>query len=78
MSTKLSKLADTVRMAARTYDNGKRETAIKLISVVASKIENPEESKKLFSMVKNDIQTSGIKVYFHSIILGAGGTSVRL
>ena len=54
MSAKLSKLADTVCMAARTYDNGKRETAIKLISVIASKIETPEERKKLFSMVKND------------------------
>jgi hypothetical protein len=78
MSTKLSKLADTVRMAARSYDNGRRETAIKLISLVASKLETSEDSKKLFSMVSNDIQDSGIKTYFHSIILGAGGTSVRM
>lgn len=76
MTTKLSKLADTVRMAARTYDNGKRETAIKLISIVASKVNSPEDSQKLFSMVRDDIQQSGIKIYFNSIILGSGGTSI--
>lgn len=76
MTTKLSKLADTVRMAARTYDNGKRETAIKLISIVASKIDTSDDRQKLASMVKSDIQESGIKFYFQSIILGSGGTAV--
>lgn len=78
MNTKITKLADTVRMAARTYDNGKRETAIKLISIVASQVKTPEDRQQLASLVRSDLQNSGIKVYFHSIILGAGGTSVRL
>lgn len=78
MSTKLSKLADTVRMAARSYDNGKRDTGVKLISIVASRLESTEESKQLSSMVSRDLQNSGIKPYFHSIVLGAGGTSIRM
>jgi len=78
MSKKLFKLADTVRMAARSYDHGQRETGIKLISIVASKLASAEESRQLWSMVHQDLKTSGIRPYFHSIVLGAGGTCVRI
>lgn len=78
MSLKLSQLSETVRMAARTYDAGKRETAVKLITIVASKLEHSEERQKLLAMVERDISNSGLKTYFHSIIFGCGGTSVRL
>ncbi|WP_194058203.1 hypothetical protein [Nodosilinea sp. LEGE 06152] len=77
MTTNLLKLADTVRMAARTYDNGKRETALKLLSIVASKVETSEDGQRLFALVRSDIQNSGIRVYFQSIILGSGGTAVH-
>jgi hypothetical protein len=75
MSSKLSKLADVVRMAARSYDAGKRETAIKLIGTVASKLEFSERQKFL-AMVETDISHSGIRVYLRSIIVGHGGSSV--
>ncbi len=77
MTVRLAKLADTVRMAARTYDDGNRETAIKLISIVGSKVETLDDRQKLFSIVRGDIEASGIKVYFQPIILGSGGTAVR-
>jgi hypothetical protein len=77
MNAKLTKLADTVRMAARTYDNGKRDTAIKLISIVASQVHTPEDRQQLASMVRGDLEKSGVNPYFRSIIGGAGGTSVR-
>jgi hypothetical protein len=76
MTTNLSKLADVIRMAARAYDSGKRETALKLLAIVASKIETSEDRQKLLGLVRSDIQNSGIKVYFQSIILGSGGTAV--
>lgn len=76
MSSKLSKLADVVRMAARSYDAGKRETAIKLIGTVASKLEFPER-QKLLAMVESDISHSGIRVHLRSIIVGHGGSSVN-
>lgn len=65
-------------MAVRSYDAGKRETALKLITVVASKLEQAEERQKLLAMVDRDISNSGIKTYFYSIICGCGGTSIHL
>ncbi len=77
MPTNLSKLSDVIRMAARAYDGGKRETALKLLAIVASKIETLEDRQKLFALVRSDIQNSGIRVYFQSTILGSGGTAVH-
>lgn len=77
MDAKITKLADLVRMAARSYDAGKRETALKLISLVASKINTSEEQRQLELQVAQDISHSGIETYFRSIILGAGGTFKR-
>ncbi|NEO86599.1 MAG: hypothetical protein F6J87_20425 [Spirulina sp. SIO3F2] len=77
MDAKITKLADLVRMAARSYDAGKRETALKLISLVASKINTAEEQHQLELQVERDISSSGIETYFRSIILGSGGTFRR-
>lgn len=77
MDSKITKLADLVRMSARSYDAGKRDTALKLISLVASKIHTPEERRQLQLCVEHNLRNSGIEPYFRSIILGSGGTSVR-
>ena len=75
-TSKVSKLAEMVRMAARSYDAGQRETAIKLIGIVASKLEGPEDERYLDALVRQDIQNSQIRYYFQSIIFGKGGTSI--
>ncbi len=74
MSAKLVKLAEVVRMAARTYDAGRRDTAIRLISTVTSKLEISERQKFL-SMVNDDISNSGIRIHLHSIVIGHSGKS---
>ncbi len=76
MSSKLSKLADIVRIAARSYDAGKRDTAIKLVGIVASKLE-ASERQNFLNMVNNDIQGSGIRIYLQSIVIGHRGDSTN-
>lgn len=74
---KISKLADIIRMAIRAYNYGQPDTARKLISLVASRIETIEERRELQTLVERDIVTSPAKIYFQSIIFGQGGTSVK-
>ena len=70
-SKKITKLADTVRLAVRTYDNGKQETARNLLGLVASKIQDAEELRQLNSLVESTIRQSGAWVYYKSIVFGA-------
>ena len=70
-SKKITKLADTVRLAVRTYDNGKQETARNLLGLVASKIQDAEERRELNGLVESTIRQSGAWVYYKSIVFGA-------
>ncbi|MGD1942616.1 MAG: hypothetical protein ACFB0G_15020 [Leptolyngbyaceae cyanobacterium] len=70
-SKKITKLAETVRLAVRTYDNGKQETARNLLALVASKIQDAEERQELNGLVESTIRQSGSWVYYKSIVFGA-------
>lgn len=70
-SKKITKLAETVRLAVRTYDNGKPETARNLLGLVASKIQDAEERQELNGLVESTIRQSGAWVYYKSIVFGA-------
>lgn len=70
-SRKISKLADTVYLAVRTYDSGKRETALNLLALVASKIQDAEERQELNRLVEATIRHSGAWIYYKSIVFGA-------
>jgi len=76
MSSRLAGLADVVRIAARSYDAGKRDTAFKLLGMVASKLA-VESRQRFLLLIQKDIQHSGIKVYVQSIILGHGGSPIN-
>lgn len=70
-SQKITKLADTVRLGVRTYDNGKQETARNLLGLVASKIQDAEERRELNGLVESTMRQSGAWVYYKSIVFGA-------
>lgn len=75
MSSRLANLADLVRMATRSYDAGKRETAYKLVGIVASKL-TFEERQEFLALIEKDIRHSGIKIYIQSVIMGHGGNPI--
>ncbi|NEQ44771.1 MAG: hypothetical protein F6K00_14895 [Leptolyngbya sp. SIOISBB] len=70
-SPKITKLAETIRLATRTYDHGKKETALNLMGLVASKIHSLEERHELNQLVESTIRQSGAWVYYKSIVYGA-------
>lgn len=75
MSSKLSRLAEIVGMAARAYDAGNRDTALKLLGIVASKLETSERQK--FLNMVNGVSQSGFRIHLQSILMGHGGNSVN-
>lgn len=74
---KIKKLAETIRMAGRIYDSGKRDSALKILSSAASKVRTLEERNQLNSILEADMKRMPIRVYYQSILLGKGGTAVK-
>jgi hypothetical protein len=72
-SQKIIKLAETLRLAARTYDHGKKETALNLMGLVASKIQTPAERHELNQLVESTLRQSEAWFYYKSIVFGASG-----
>lgn len=75
MNSKVAKLASTVRMAMRSYDNGKRDTAIKLIGLVAAQVGTADERKELHRLVESEVRGSGVWPHYQSILFGGGSSS---
>ena len=70
-SSKITKLAETICLATRTYDRGKKETALNLMGLVASKSTSSEERYELNQLVESTIRSSGAWLYYKSIVYGA-------
>jgi hypothetical protein len=75
---KIACWADTVRLASRTYESGKRDLAFKFLKKVAEQIHTDEERKRLDNLLINEIRDKGIWVHYHSLIFQGGSTAIKL
>lgn len=75
---KIAGWADTVRLASRTYESGKRDLAFKFLKKVAEQITTDDERKRLDSLVINEIRDKGIWVHYHSLIFQGGSTAIKI
>jgi len=75
---KIDGWADTVRLASRTYESGKRDLAFRFLKKVAEQIHTDDERKRLDNLVINEIRDKGIWVHYHSLIFQGGSTAIKV
>jgi hypothetical protein len=75
---KIAGWADTIRLASRTYESGKRDLAFKFLKKVSEQIHTDDERKRLDNLVINEIKDKGIWVHYHSLIFQGGSTAIKV
>ncbi|AFY74319.1 KGK domain protein [Synechococcus sp. PCC 7502] len=75
---KVAGWAETVRLASRTYDSGKRDLAFKFLKTVSAQIQSDEDRKRLDDLVGSEIRDKKIWVHYHSLVFQGGSTAIKL
>lgn len=65
---KIHRLAEAIRLAMRAYENGKQDTSLKLIELVASQLERADERRALHRLVVEEAKRSEIWPQYYAIL----------